>query len=137
MSANEMPRSVSAEREDRGSIILRDTVPFLILAWLIVAARLLSRRLVKAFIGGDDYMIVAALVRQIFLVLQAPTSTLFYSFAEITKSKILASGTALGSYTRRVWSSTFDLTLLKLIRTGIRCWQTYTNGLQSRATGIF
>ena len=58
-----MSSSAVSVRKAREAILLRTIIPLLMLAWVAVAARYYSRKLMKASIGTDDCMIVAALVR--------------------------------------------------------------------------
>lgn len=51
------------DHETRQPEMLRETIPFIILATLSVAARCYSRSLRQAALGADDYVIFLALVR--------------------------------------------------------------------------
>ena len=52
-----------AAEVDRSSDIYRQTVPFIVLATVIVATRAAVRKFRSAQYGPDDYVIVVALVR--------------------------------------------------------------------------
>lgn len=49
-------------KENRQPEMLRDMIPFVILANLAVIGRFTSRRMTRAAIGADDYMILLGLV---------------------------------------------------------------------------
>ena len=53
-------------QDNRQHEMLRDMIPFVILANLAVVGRFVSRRLRRASIGADDYMIVLGLVGSTF-----------------------------------------------------------------------
>ena len=52
----------SIESDNRQPEILRNTIPFIILATLSVGGRFLARRMRRISLGADDYVIVLALV---------------------------------------------------------------------------
>ena len=62
LSPSEIQYQLAHIRDDRASAIVISHAIVLPLAVIAVAARFMSRRLCKAYIGADDYTIVMALV---------------------------------------------------------------------------
>lgn len=59
------------DQESRQPGLLRDTIPFIVLATLAVIGRFFSTRLRPASFGADDYVCFLALVRVLPLVYQS------------------------------------------------------------------
>lgn len=53
--------------DDRGPILIGVTCMFLVLCFTATSARFLARRVTRAPIAADDYLVLAALVRDILL----------------------------------------------------------------------
>ena len=51
--------------ESRQPLMLKTTLPFLIISYLAVLARIYARRYMKTSLAADDYMILVALVSRV------------------------------------------------------------------------
>ena len=51
--------------ESRQPLMLKTTLPFLIISYLAVLARIYARRYMKASLAADDHMILVALVSRV------------------------------------------------------------------------